>query len=948
MRYSWTCSPFLSLLFILSCLDSGICLDNQQTQVMKKLSSYTPSWTTVKSDNPCGWSGVNCTAEESNVTQLHMSGFRMKGNAWQTICKLQALQVLDVSDNLLSTPSDNDIQACTNLFSLNISSNFLPGSSLPSLAPMRKLQFLDVSHNGLAGQFGPQIQHLTDLRVLNLTYNNFSGPIPSFLGNLTTLEKIDFSQNYFEGEFPKELVRCTSLTYLDLSFNRLTGQIPDNISNLIHLETLILSSNNLTGTIPKTLDRLVNLTHFASNKNQLIGRIPVQLAKLTELHFLDLSYNGLNETIPPELFALSNLQTLDLTKNLLTGQIPQNFSRKLIRLRIGQNLLKGNIPLTIGNWSNLTYLEMNDNSLDGQIPQQLVNCIKLQLLDLGNNNLSGSLTNQLPSLLQLQVLKLHNNNFVGSIPYILSSFSNLSYVDLSDNTLSGSIPSNIFNLSKLQNLRLQNNKLTGAIPNTVGGSQVLLELQLGGNNLTGTMPLEIGFVRKLQIQLNLSCNSLEGEIPNTLSGLYMLEILDLSNNKLTGEVPGSLTAMLSLTLLNISNNSLTGVLPKFPNSTSALIIIDTGNPGLYTAGQNGSAPAASARKKISAILIIGVAVAGAVFAIVAVGLFIVASKYFRRGDQQMPEVQLARKIEGHFIHPDSIHRLRIDFEKGVEATLDPANVFLKNKFSTYYKAVMPSGISYSVKKLNWSDRIFKSGSYRKLGAELEKQGKLRHPNILTPLAHVLDTDSAYLFYEYVHKGSLSEFLHTSNVSVLDWPSRCRIAIGVAQGLAFLHGCQHPIFHLDLTTKNILLKSLTEPQIGDIELCKIVDPSKSTGSISAIAGSVGYVPPEYAYTMRVTAAGNVYSFGVILLELLTGRTPITSGMDLAKWVQSTLSGEETWEQILDTGIRNFSVQIQNEMIAMLKVALSCVSSSPESRPKMRNVVGMLQMVRQVAE
>eukprot|EP00253_Pinus_taeda_P034677 PITA_34677 len=914
---------------------------------MKSLLNFSSSWRNASSSDPCDWGGVNCTADRSSVIELHMSSFGLNGNRWPTVCQLQNLKVLDVSNNSLSTPSDNDIKACTSLISLNISANLMSGP-FPSLVPMRKLQVLDVSHNGFVGKFGPQIKNLTELTELHLTYNDFKCTIPSLLGSLGSLQKLDFSENAFEGEFPEVLLKCTKLTYLDLSFNLLNGKIPESIWNLASLSTLILSSNNLSGMIPESLSRLGKLTRFASNKNQLTGRIPVQLANLTLLKFLDLSYNRLNGSIPPEIFGLSNLRTLDLTNNLLAGPIPQNFSRSLYRLRLGQNSLQGNIPSTIGNGLGLTYLELNNNSLDGQIPQQLGNCSSLQLLDLSDNSLRGSLTNQLPSLRQLQVLKLPNNKFSGSIPDILSTFSMLSYIDLSGNLLSGPIPSNIFNLSKLQNLRLQNNKLTGAIPRSVRDSQALLELQFGGNNLSGKIPAEIGSITKLQIQLNLSRNSLEGEIPSTLSSLITLEILDLSNNKLTGEIPISLTAMSSLTLLNVSNNKLTGILPKFPNSTRALIIIDTGNPGLYTTRPYSSAPTASARKKISAILIIGVAAAGAVFAIGAVALFTVASKYFRRGDQEMPEVQLARKIEGHFIHPDSIHRLRIDFEKGVEATLDPANVFLKNKFSTYYKAVMPSGISYSVKKLNWSDRIFKSGSYRKLGAELEKQGKLRHPNILTPLAHVLDTDSAYLFYEYVHKGSLSEFLHTSNASVLDWPSRCRIAIGVAQGLAFLHGCQHPIFHLDLTAKNILLKSLTEPQIGDIELCKIVDPSKSTGSISAIAGSVGYVPPEYAYTMRVTAAGNVYSFGVILLELLTGRTPITSGMDLAKWVQSTLSGEETWEQILDKGIRNFSLQIQNEMIAMLKVALSCVSSSPESRPKMRNVVGMLQMVRQVAE
>eukprot|EP00253_Pinus_taeda_P002791 PITA_02791 len=935
MRYSWTCSPFLSLLFILSRLDSGICLDDQQTKVMKNLLSFSSSWTTANSDNPCGWSGVNCTANGSSVTELHMSGFGLKGNAWLTLCQLPALQVLDVSNNALSTPSDNGIKACTSLVSLNISSNFMPGS-LPSFARMRKLQYLDVSRNRLGGNFGVQIQNLTDLRVLNLTCNQFTGSIPSLLGVQGMLEKLDLSHNSFGGDFPQELVKCTNLNFLDLSFNELKGNIPDSIGSLANLRILNVSANNFSRQIPGTMGNLSSLTHFSSSQNQLAGSIPYQLANLKGLQFLDLSYNGLNGDIPPEVFVLSNLQTLDLTRNSFTGHIPLKFSRKLSRLRVGYNLLKGNIPLTIGNGSGLTYLEMNDNLLEGQIPPQLAKCTSLQLLDLSQNKLSGSLTDPLASLKHLQVLKLPNNHFHGIIPAGLSNLSNLSFIDLSGNFLSGVIPPEVFELKKLQNLRLQDNNLTGTVPKNVQYAVSLLELQLGGNNLSGTIPQEIGSVTKLQIQLNLSCNSLHGEIPSSISGLITLEILDLSNNNLTGEVPSSLTAMGSLTLLNISNNRLTGVLPKFPNSPKRLIIIDTGNPGLYNTGQFGSATTTSAKRKVSVILLIGVAVAGAVFGVGAVALFIVARQYFRR------------KIEGHVINPDSVHRPRIDFEKGVQATLNPTNVFLKNKFSTYYKAIMPSGISFLVKKVIWTGKSFNSGNFRKLGTELEKQGGLRHPNIVTPLAHVLNTYCAYLFYEYVHIGCLSDFLHTSGDSVLDWPSRCSIAVGVAKGLAFLHGCQQPIFHLDLSTKNILLNPLTEPQIGDVELCKIIDPSKGTGSVSVIAGSVGYVPPEYAYTMKVTAAGNVYSFGVILLELLTRRPPITDGMDLADWVQSTLSREETWVQILDTRINDFSLQIQNEMISMLTVALDCISSSPESRPKMKDVVGTLEMVRKVAE
>lgn len=932
-------SPVLCLLFILSCLTGTLGLNSTQVEVIRSLSDYSSAWKTNASNpDPCQSDRVRCS--DDNVVELNLSSLGFKGNVWQVVCKLQALRVLDLSYNSVSTPSGEDIRFCTSLVSLNFSTNTMSGL-LPSLNPLQKLQYLDISHNNLTGDITAKIQNLTELKSFIVTYSNFAGSVA--FGSLK-LEKVDVSHNHFVGRFPQELTKCTNLTYLDLSANSFIGLIPDSISSLVMLETLVLSSNNFSGSIPTSLKALTKLSRFAINQNKLNGSIPPELAAIAGLESLDLSYNKLSGSIPPEVFSLTNLKSLDLTANFLSGNIPQNFSRSFFRLRIGNNKLTGNIPPTISDASNLTYLEMNNNALNGLIPKQLARCTKLQLLDLGYNGLGGSLTDVLPKLMQLQYLKLPNNKFEGDILDELSKLSNLTYVDLSGNLLSGSISPKIFDLQQLQNLRLQNNHLAGIIPGNLQNSKSLLELQLGRNNLNGSIPQGVSNLYTLQIALNLSHNLLEGKIPSSLSNLITLEILDLSNNRLAGDIPASLSSMKSLTVLNLSYNELTGIIPPLLLNNKNLVFNYTGNSDLF---QGQSSPPSTKKKKPSAGLLVGVAVAGAIFALGAVGLTMLACKYFQYKEHEVPEVQQPHTIEGHFIHSDSAHNANIDFEKGVEATTDPANMILKNKYNAYYKAVMPSGSSYSVKKLSWTDKVFKSGSHRRFEAELEKLGRLNHPNIMTPLAYVLDTDCAYLFYEYTHKGSLSEFLHTSGVCVLDWPSRCSIAICIAHGLAFLHGCQHPILHLDLSTKNIFLKSLAEAQIADTELCKIVDPSKSTGSLSGIAGSVGYMPPEYAYTMRVTAAGNVYSFGVILLELLTGMPPITSGMDLAKWVQLKLSGEEAWEQILDMRIRNFSLQIQTEMLSMLKIALTCINSSPDARPKMRKVVGTLQVIRQTS-
>lgn len=280
----------------------------------------------------------------------------------------------------------------------------------------------------------------------------------------------------------------------------------------------------------------------------------------------------------------------------------------------------------------------------------------------------------------------------------------------------------------------------------------------------------------------------------------------------------------------------------------------------------------------------------------------------------------------------------------MEAVSNPLNLVMKNKFSTYYKAVMPSGVSYFVKKLNCTDRILQPSSHGSFGQELEALGKVNSSNIMTPLAYTLVAESAFLIYEMAFKGTLFDVHHRS-ATPLDWVTRCSIAVGIAQGMTSLHGCSSgPILLFDLTSKTVMLKSLKEPQIGDIELCKVIDPSKSTSSLSAVAGSVGYIPPEYAYTMRVTLAGNVYSFGVILLELLTGKQAVTEGTELAKWVLRNSAQPQNWDRILDFRVSQTSPSVRSQMLAVLKIALACINASSEARPKMKSVLRMLLTAR----
>ncbi|GLT68068.1 hypothetical protein SLA2020_403290 [Shorea laevis] len=944
-------SLFLSFFLLLHPLVLAQLAENQRTIMLnlpQLLNISSSPWDVTKEPNPCLWQGVKCSGRPNNssIISLSLSGFGLSSsNFLSEVCKIDSLQSLNLSNNSLTSISDgffNDCGGIDGLKVLNFSRNRLVGS-LPAFQNFVGLEFLDLSFNYLSGEINSQLSQLVSPKSLNLGFNRFSGPVPTQLGKSLVLEQLQLSNNTFYGEIPVELLTYKNLNIIDLSDNFLNGSIPEAIGNLSKLQLLLLSSNRLSGKIPESISSISTLQRFAANQNNFVGVVPGGIT--TYLKILDLSYNKLSGLIPTDLFSQPSLQHVDLSYNLLHGTIPERISSSsLVRLRLGSNSLNGSIPTTLAKLQYLTYLELENNSLSGPIPPELGACQNLLLLNLAQNDINGTLPVELGRLTKLQVMKLQQNKLGGQIPTEITQLQSLGILNISGNNLTGPIPSSISNLKKLTNVNLQSNNLVGSIPATLGDLNYLLELNLGGNKLRGSIPR---MPPNLQIALNLSTNLFEGPIPNTLSQLTSLEVLDLSNNRFSGKVPDFLTGLASLTQLILSNNQLSGFLPPF---TQHVIVNITGNPDLKNT-TNTSPESRDKRKSFAIAFVVALVVAAFVVGIVLLIVLSVFRRFYRINDEQpqsgesgqvIPPPQV---IQGNLLTANGIHRSNIDFNKAMEAVTSTENIVLKTRFSTYYKAIMPSGTSYFIKKLSWSDKLFQLGSHDKFEQELQVLGRLSNSNVMIPLAYVLTVDSAYLFYEYAAKGTLFDILHGSAKDALDWASRYSIAVGVAQGLAFLHGCtSSPILLLDLSSKNIMLRSLKEPQVADIELYKVIDPSKSTGSLSTVAGSVGYIPPEYAYTMRVTMAGNVYSFGVILLELLTGKPAVSEGTELAKWVLRNSMQQNNLDRILDFNISKTSLAARNQMLAVLKVAVACVSASPEARPKMKSVLRMLLNAR----
>nr|GMD68644.1 leucine-rich repeat receptor-like tyrosine-protein kinase PXC3 [Ipomoea batatas] len=301
-------------------------------------------------------------------------------------------------------------------------------------------------------------------------------------------------------------------------------------------------------------------------------------------------------------------------------------------------------------------------------------------------------------------------------------------------------------------------------------------------------------------------------------------------------------------------------------------------------------------------------------------------------------------MDDHHIH----HNSQLDFCKAMAVTRRPTNTILSTEWYTFYRAVMPSGISYCIKKINWSNKAFTLHGPEKFVEELTRLASVANPNIMIPLAYVLTSHSAFIFYEFPEFGSLFHLLHSEDNNVLDWKCRFSIALGICRGLNFLHrnGSEDaPIILLNLSTRSIMMKSLSEPIIGDFELSNLIRPSHNKRTPSVVAAAVRFVPPEYAYTMRVTTSGNIYSFGVIMLELLTGKQGVYEGIELATWVTSRSGQPENLEEILDSRVSETSMEVQHQMVAILRIALRCISTSPSERP---DAEALLQMLLDLAK
>ncbi|XP_062149287.1 receptor-like protein kinase HSL1 [Alnus glutinosa] len=963
-------SFYTSLFLLLFSRATSDQLHDQEHAVLLKLKQHWQNplplghWTSSNSSSHCIWPEITCSTDGSSVTGLSLQNMNITGTVPPFICDLNNLTTLDLSYNYMtSNEFPQPLYNCYKLQYLDLSQNYFAGTVPDDIHRMAQLRLLNLGANSFSGNIPASIGQLTELRTLQLFQVPFNGSFPPEIGKLSNLERLELAwMTRITTKLPSEFTRLKKLKYLWVAGSNLVGEIPDTIGEMAALEHLDLSRNNLSGKIPSGLFMPKNLSKVFIYKNKLSGEIP-RVVEALNIDVVDLSENHLTGTIPDDFGRLTKLSGLSLFLNQLSGKIPDSIGRLpgLINLRLFDNNLSGTLSPDFGRYSMLKEFQVSsnrligqlpqhlgengrlvgvvafNNDLSGQLPQSLGNCNNLIIVKVHNNRFSGNVPSGLWTLFNLSILMLSNNSFTGELPERVSW--NLSRLEISHNKFSGNIPAGVSSWRNLVYLDASNNLLNGTIPQELTALPLLITLFLDQNQLSGSLPSDFLSWKSLNM-LNLSRNAISGQIPEAFGSLPGLTVLDLSENQLFGEIPSEL-GLLKLNSLNLSSNHLTGRIPsEFENDAYASSFLNNprlcaNSPSLNIPNcnfklQNSSKPSS---KLLALIIVLSAAFLG------LVASFLVIRIYWKR--------KHVLDLMWELTSFQSLNFTKFDILSGLREN----NVIGYGGSGTVYRvAINPSGEIVAVKKISNKKKL-EQKLEKEFLAEVKILSSIRHSNIVKLLCYISCDNSKLLVYEYLENRSLDLWLHrksgASTVSgsvhndVLDWPKRMKIAVGAAQGLSYMHhDCSPPIVHRDLKSSNILLDSEFNAKIADFGLAKMMIKQGESATMSAVVGSFGYIAPEYAHTIRLNEKIDVYSFGVILLELATGRKASEGDehTSLVQWAWRQIQESKPIVDALDEEVKELCYL--DEMSCVFQLGIICTCTDPSGRPSIKEVLKIL--------
>ncbi|XP_028763745.1 probable LRR receptor-like serine/threonine-protein kinase At1g53430 [Neltuma alba] len=834
----------------------------------------------------------------------------------------------------------------------------------------------------IAGEIPSEFGNLTHLTELDLYLNYLSGTIPTSFRHIP-LVTLSLAGNRISGSIPVELGEIASLKDLNLEDNQLGGPLPHSLGKLPNLRRIRLSANNFTGTIPETFGNLKNMIDFSIDGSTLSGKIPRFVGNWTKILYMDMEGTGMEGPIPSTISLLTNLKQLRISD--LKGTTMMTFPNlknliSLERLILRNCLITGPIPTYIGEMKSLKTLDLSFNKLTDSIPNSFQN-LNFDQMFLTNNSLSGAIPEWV--LQSKYKIDLSYNNFTEAS----TSSCQILEVNLAS-SLSSSARNATFCLRKGlpcpgkpqyhslfinsggPKMEFQKNEYEEDI-NQNGISYFYIKDDKWAYSSTGTYIYndKAGYVASAQTnKFSLNVNGSEYYQTARLSpqslkyyGLCMMkgnykvklhfaEIMfsdDQTFNSLGTRIfDVSIQGVKYLKDFNIAKEAGRagkGITREFNvdvNDTTLEIHLYWAGKGTTTIPDRGVyGPLISAitvipnfkvpAKWLSVGVIVGVVVGSCGFLVLV--LIVLRKKGFL-GGKDKKDTELLDLKTGYF----PLRQI-----KNATNNFDPANKLGEGGFGPVYKGVLSDGVAIAIKQLSSKS---KQGN-REFVNEIGMISALQHPNLVKLYGCCIEGNQLLLIYEYMENNCLAGALFGCDEKRihLDWPTRVKIFLGIAKGLAYLHEeSRLKIVHRDIKATNILLDKDLNAKISDFGLAKL-DEGENTHIITRVAGTIGYMAPEYAMRGYLTDKADVYSFGVVALEIISGKSnascvPMDDFVHLLDWAY-VLQEEEKLLELVDPRLgSNYS---QDEAMRMLNLALLCTNLSPTLRPSMSSVVSMLE-------